>query len=124
MLPNVFATINVPAVQAYVGSVPPRIYDFGSAPQGVVAPYITFSDAADAPYDQISGPPCGDFDTVEIDMYAGPDDSQKAVIRALARAVRDVLDSAGIANRLIIQTRETDTKLFRISIEADFITNR
>ena len=124
MLPNVFPTINVPTVQAYVGSAPARIYDFGSAPQGVVAPYITFSDAADAPYDQISGAPCGDFDTVQIDIYAGPDDNQKAPIRALAKAVRDALDIAGIANRLIIQTRETDTKLFRISIEADFITNR
>ena len=34
------------------------------------------------------------------------------------------LDGAGIANRLIIQGRDNDTRLFRVSLEADFINNR
>lgn len=123
MLPAVFPLLNIPAIQAHVGT-PARIYDFGSAPQDVVKPYITFQDISGNPYQQLSGAPCADFDSIQIDIYAGPEEGSRASIRALARAVRDALDNAGIANRLIIQTREPDTKLFRISIEADFITNR
>ncbi|ETF00682.1 hypothetical protein W822_20010 [Advenella kashmirensis W13003] len=124
MLPSVFPVLNVPGIQSYVGALDPRIYDFGSAPQDVTKPYMTFRNVADAPYEQVSGAPCGDFDSVQIDIYAGPDDSERSTVRGLARAVREALDDAGIANRLIIQMREADTKLFRISIEADFITNR
>ena len=124
MLPAVFPVIATAEVKAIVGTTPARIYDFDSAPQNVIKPYITFTNVSNAPYEQISGAPRGDFDTVQIDMYAGPDDSEKTQVRALALAVRKALDDAGIANRLIIQTREPDTKLFRISVEADFITNR
>lgn len=123
MLPAVFPVLNIPAIRAYVG-VPARIYDFGDAPQDVVKPYITFQNISDTPHNQLSGAPCADFDSIQIDIYAGPEESGRASIRALARLVRDALDSAGIASRLIIQKREPDTKLFRISIEADFITNR
>lgn len=124
MLPAVFPVIATAEVKAIVGTTPVRIYDFDSAPQDAVKPYITFTNVSNAPYEQISGAPRGDFDTVQIDMYAGPDDAGKSQIRTLAMAVRKALDDASIANRLIIQTRETDTKLFRISLEADFIHNR
>lgn len=124
MLPPVFPVIATAEVKAIVGTTPARIYDFNSAPQDAIKPYITFTNVTNAPFEQLSGAPRGDFDTVQIDMYAGPDESGKVQIRMLALAVRKALDDAGIANRLIIQTRETDTKLFRISIEADFIHSR
>lgn len=124
MLPSVFPLLNTPEIRSYVGTNPVRIYGFGSAPQDALKPYITFQDVAGSPHDQLSGAPCGDSDLVQIDIYAGPEESQRAVIRALAKLVRNALDDAYIVNRLVIQTRETDTKLFRISIEANFITNR
>ncbi len=123
MLPNVFPVLNTPEIQAIVGN-PSRIYDFGSAPQDTVKPYITFWNVSGIPHDQLSGAPCSDFDTIQIDIYAGPHDSAKAQIRKLATLVRDALDGAGIANRLIIQGRDNDTRLFRVSLEADFINNR
>ena len=123
MLPNVFPVLNTPEIQALVGN-PSRIYDFGSAPPGAKAPYITFLNVSGIPHDQISGAPCSDSDTVQIDIYAGPQESGKAQIRKLATLVRDALDGAGIANRLIIQGRDNDTRLFRVSLEADFISNR
>ena len=123
MLPNVFPVLNTPEIQALVGN-PSRIYDFGSAPPEAKAPYITFWNVSGIPHDQLSGAPCSDFDTIQIDIYAGPHDSAKAQIRKLATLVRDALDGAGIANRLIIQGRDNETRLFRVSLEADFINNR
>lgn len=124
MLPPVFPTLNTLAVQALVGTVPVRIYDFDSAPQNVQTPYIAWSMVLGQPFDHLSGPPQADFETVQIDCYTGPSDAGRAQARALAVAVRNALDAAGVHNRVVIQTRETDTELFRVSIEADFITNR
>ncbi|ARP88621.1 hypothetical protein CAL13_08860 [Bordetella genomosp. 9] len=120
MLPPVFRLLAVPTVSAIVGADPVRIYRHGSAPQDVQKPYITWFSVDAQPYDQLSGPPCGDFDTVQIDCWS-MDDEQ---VEALATAVRDALDAGGIANRLVIDQRETDTKLFRIAIQADFIRSR
>lgn len=120
MLPLVLPVLNVPAVLTLVGTDPVRIYRHGSAPQGTAAPYITWFSVAGQPYDQISGSPCGDFDAVQIDSWA-VDDAQ---VEVLAGAVRDALDAAGIANRLVIDQREPATKLYRIGIEADFISSR
>ncbi|MFY3534928.1 DUF3168 domain-containing protein [Achromobacter denitrificans] len=123
MLAPVFKTINTPAVRSHVGANP-RIYGSGMAPQGTPTPYITWFTVIDNPYDQLSGPPDADSGTVQIDCWTGPDDSQEAVCISLAGAVRDALDAAGIANRIIVHTRETDTKLFRIGLQADFIRGR
>lgn len=123
MLPNVFPVLNTPEIRSYVGS-PARIYDFGSAPHDVAKPYITFWNVSGNPYDQISGAPCSDFDTVQIDIYAGPQEGGRAQVRELARLVQSALDNAGIANRLIIQSRDNETRLFRVSLEADFINVR
>ena len=68
MLPNVFPVLNTPEIQALVGN-PSRIYDFGSAPPGAKTPYITFWSASGIPHGQLSGAPCSDFDTIQIDIY-------------------------------------------------------
>lgn len=120
ILPPVFKALNIPTVTAFVGTAPVRIYRHGSAPQDTAKPYITWFSVAGQPYDQISGAPCGDFDSVQIDCWS-MDDIQ---VESMATAVRDALDSGGIANRLIVDNRETDTKLYRIGIAADFIRNR
>lgn len=123
MLAPVFKTINTPAVRGHVGA-DPRIYGSGRAPQGTTTPYITWFTVIDNPYDQLSGPPDADNGTVQVDCWTGPDDDQEAACISLAEAVRDALDAAGIANRIFIHTRETDTKLFRIGLQADFIRGR
>lgn len=120
MLPAVFPLLNTPEVQAFVGSDPVRIFDFGKAPQDVIAPYIVFNQVADSPYEQISGSPCSDFMTVQVDCYS----KDKGEIRGLAKAVRIALDVSGYSNRLIIQTQEDGTLLYRISFEVDLIENR
>lgn len=123
MFAPIYKTLNTAAVRAIIGN-PPRIYSSGMAPQGVTLPYITWFVVVGQPYDHLSGPPGADNDTVQIDCWAGPAEAQELSCVNLAKAVRDALDAAGQANRIIINTRETDTKLFRIGLQVEFIHNR
>jgi len=124
MLAPIFRTIATPAVRMLVGDTAPRIYGSSNAPQGTQTPYITWFTVAGQPYDQISGAPDGDNDIVQIDCWAGPDDAEEVTCVQLARAVRDALDGAHIANRVVIHVREPDTKIFHIGLQADFIWGR
>ena len=121
MFAPVFQTLNTPAVSALVGG---RIFSSGNAPQNTPTPYVTWFVVTGDPYDQISGPPVADRDSIQIDCWTGPHDNEELVCVSLARAVRNALDDAGHANRIIINTREADTKLFRIALQADFIRSR
>lgn len=120
MLPAVFLTLQTPAVLAIVGGTPVRIFRHGAAPQDTEKPYVTWFEVAGQPYDQLSGTPCGDFDSVQIDCWSKSDTQ----VEQLASAVRDALDLAGIANRLVVNSREPETRLYRIGLEADYITSR
>jgi len=118
MLPNVYQTLRANAT--VVSTVATRIYRHDSAPQDAVKPYITWFLVSGNPYDNVSTSPCGDSDKIQIDCWSETDNG----IEILAYAVRDALDLAKISNRIIINTRETDTKLYRMSLEADFIRSR
>jgi hypothetical protein len=118
MFPNVYALLqSAAAVTAIVGT---KVGRHGSMPQETAAPYITWFVVADAPHDTLSEAPQSDFNTVQIDCWSD-DDAEAA---ALARAVRDALDAAGHHNRVAVDLREPDTKLYRVGIEADLITQR
>jgi hypothetical protein len=118
MFPQVYQLLhNAAPVAAIVGD---RIGAHGEIPQDATRPYITYSTVSGQPFDQLSGTPCGDVDSIQIDCWHQTDPG----IRALAAAVRAALDAALICNRVRIDLREPDTRLFRVGIEADFITNR
>lgn len=118
MLSNVYEILRTNAT--IVTKVAKRIYRHGSAPQDVVKPYVTWFMLTGLPYDVLNAAPCADRDTVQIDCWS-EDDKE---VETIAYAARTALDSAGISNRIIQNLRETDTKLYRISIEADFISSR
>lgn len=120
MLPLVFPAISTTAVKAIVGTSPVRIYNHGQAPENVVLPYITWFVVIGNPQDNISSSPCADIDTVQIDCWS----DDRAKVETLASAVRDALDAAGHLNTLIIDTYESDTKLYRIGLQASFIKSR
>lgn len=118
MLPNVYQTLRLNA--ALVSLINTRIYRHGAAPQDVVKPYITWFLVSGNPVDNVSSTPCSDFDLVQIDCWSETDTG----VESIAYAVRSALDSAGITNRFILNTRENDTKLYRIAVEANFIRSR
>jgi hypothetical protein len=118
MLPNVYATLRANAT--ILSLVVENIGRHGSIPQETALPYITWFTVGDQPHDTLSEAPQSDFTTVEIDCWS-LDDAQ---IATLAGAVRSALDTAGIVNRVVVDLRENDTKLYRIGVQADFITQR
>lgn len=118
MLPNVYQTLR--SNSTVLSTVGTRIYRHGSAPQNVQKPYITWFLATGQPENVLNAAPCSDRDTVQIDCWSETDEG----IETLGYAVRDALDSAMITNRFVINSRETDTKLYRMAIEADFIASR
>lgn len=123
MFADVYQTLSTPAVLALVGANP-RIFGSDNAPQNTPTPYITWFVVVGDPHVQLSGAPPSDADTIQIDCYAGPDGAAEAQVEQLAQAARAALDDAGIVNRIIINTREPDTGLYRIALQADFIHNR
>ena len=118
MLPNVYQALRSNAT--VVSTVSTRIYRHGSAPQDVVKPYITWFLVTGQPQDVLNAAPCHDRNTVQIDCWSDSDTG----VETLAYAVRAALDNQLISNRMVINNRETDTKLYRIAIEADFISSR
>lgn len=118
MFPNIYRLLrSAPAVVEIVGE---KIGRHGSMPQAEEAPYITWFVVADQPHDTLSEAPQSDFNTVQIDCWSADD----AQVAALARAVRAALDAAGHHNRVVVDLRERDTKLYHVGIEADLITQR
>lgn len=120
MFPKVYRTIRTPAVAAIVGD---RIGRHGEIAQTEARPYIVWQIVTGQPYDNLSDSPCGDFTSVQIDCYCGGDNGDGDVQR-LALAVRAALDAALICNRVVIDNRDPETKLYRVGIEADFIDQR
>ena len=118
MLPPVYSLLSAdPYISTVVGKA---IYAHGAAPIDVTRPYITWFLVSGSPLDQLSGAPCTDFDLVQIDVWSRGVDE----VVSIARAVRNLLDSKGNANRVVMDTFDKDTKLYRHAIETSFIRNR
>lgn len=118
---TVFSLLNTPEIRQYVGTTgKPRIFDFGVADQGTVAPYIVFNLINNEPHDNLSNKPCGDADVYQVDIYT----TTAQDLRALSALVRGVFDDLLIVNRIIGQEREDDTQLYRRSFEVDVFSNR
>lgn len=118
MFPPVYLTLT--ANSTVVAMVEDRIGRHGVIQQDEKRPYITWQIVLGQPYDNLSSTPCGDFTTVQIDCYHPTDKG----IQELGVAVRAALDAVGVHNRVTVNNRDPDTKLYRGGIDADFITNR
>lgn len=117
MFPKVFRAIHTTAVSAIVGD---RIGRHGFVAQTEPRPYITWQIISGQPYDNLSSAPGGDFTTVQLDCYHPTD----AGAEQLALAVREALDAGLICNRVVLNSRDPETKLYRVGMEADFIDQR
>lgn len=119
MLPPVFAVLAAAApVTALIGS-PPRAYRHGAAPQGVVAPYVTWSAPAGAAENSFDGA-CADVMRVQVDCWSKTD----AQIETLASAVRAAIEPHAHLIAYVADERDFDTQKFRISMHFDWILKR
>lgn len=117
MFPKVYRTIRTAAVMAIVDD---RIGRHGEVSQTENLPYIVWQIATGSGFENLSAAPGGDFTTVQIDCYHKTD----AGVELLAVAVRAALDGALIVNRVVVNNRDPETKLYRVGLEADFIDQR
>lgn len=117
MFPDVFIAIHTQAVSAIVDD---RIGRHGFIAQTESKPYITWQVVSGQPYDNLSSAPGGDFTTVQLDCYHQTD----AGAGQLAMAVRSALDAGLVCNRVVLNSRDPETKLYRVGMEADFIDQR
>lgn len=117
MFPKVFKAIHTVDVANIVGD---RIGGNGSVAQTEMRPYVIWNIVTGLPYDNLSSAPGGDFTTVQIDCYH----KDEAGVRDLAQKVRAALDALLICNRVVINNRDSETKLYRVGMEADFIDPR
>jgi len=90
--PPVFAALNVPAVRAFVGSSPVRVYQNGHAPEGVAKPYIVWQIVSGNPVNNLSDDPEMDDARVRVWSYTDPT-AGTAAARNLALAVRTALEA-------------------------------
>lgn len=117
MLPPVFQTLKAsPAVKDIVGTNPPRIYRHGDAPQNTERPYITWQLVSGVPENNLSDPPPVDRQSVQVDCWHQTDSG----IELLADAVRDAIEPVAHMTGALIDAREPETKLYRISLAFDF----
>lgn len=117
MFPKVYSTIRTPAVAAIVDI---RIARHGDIAQTEQRPYIVWQIVTGSAFDNLSSAPGGDFTSVQIDCYHATD----AGAEDLAMKVRAALDAVLIVNRVVLNIRDTETKLYRVGLEADFIDQR
>jgi hypothetical protein len=114
MIPPIYEWLKTSAVQAIAGT-PPRAYRHGDAPQDITRPYITWLIVSGTPQNQLSGTPLVDAVTVQVDCWHQTD----AGVEALAVAVRNAIEPHADMTGIIINTREAETLLYRISLQFD-----
>lgn len=117
MFPPIFQTLKASSrVKDIVGTNPPRIYRHQSAPQDTTKPYITWSLITTAPANNLSDLPPADRMPVQIDCWHQTDTG----IEMLAQAVRDAIEPYAHMTAIVIDTREVETKLYRIGLQFDW----
>lgn len=113
-MPPLYALLMAsPAVTSIIGD---RVGAFGSIDANEKRPYITWG-AAIAPQNQLTGPAPADVWSVQIEMNA----KDQAQLAALAKAVREAIQSDSIVTAGQILGRDPTTGLFGFELSADFI---
>lgn len=126
MFPPVFQKLKASAqVLAVVGTDPPRIYEHGNAPQRpdklpLADAYISWFAVAGYPENHLSGTPPTDRVTVQLDCWA----PTSRTVKTLAIAARDAIEPYAHMTGMPVDTREPDTKLFRIALQFDWFVAR
>jgi hypothetical protein len=121
MLPAVFPLIKAAtAVTALIGTNPCRCFRHGSAPQGVVAPYVTWYVVAGTPANTLDDVPRADDFSIQVDCWS--DDPVQ--VETLAAAVRDALELRADMTAVSVNARDPETMRYRIGLTFRFWVHR
>lgn len=125
MLPAVFPLLSAAgAVTAIIGTNPVRAYRHGSAPQNVVAPYVTWQVISNVPQNALDEVPRVDAYSVQIDCWSVNTGTGSSGVETLAKAVRDAIEPYAHMVSGPTDSRDDETQRYRISFTFDFWTHR
>lgn len=109
------------ALLAVLGSPEPRIYPWDeNGDKVVIFPYVTWAEVGGSPHNQLAGRPCGDRVSTQIDVWAKTKDSANAV----AQVLRDAIELDCYITAWRGRSRDPETKVYRISFDADWQLSR
>lgn len=118
LLPPIYTTLkNNALVSAVVGT---RIFRHGDAPQDVTKPYITWFLVTGTPENNLSQTPPSDRLSCQVDCWHPTD----LGIEDLAEKVRNALETIGHVTGIIVDERDAETRLYRVSFQIDVWQNR
>ena len=121
MTPDVFPLIAADSdCEALLGSQPMRLFPFGEAPQHVTLPYVTWQTVVGVPENYMDCAPDIDSLTVQLDVWAATQGSSREVRDAVIAA----LEQDAHVTAMTLEGREPDTRLYRVSLNVDFWTER
>lgn len=110
-----------PALLALLGDPEPRLYPWGqNDDEPRVYPYVTFQVVSGSPENYLSDRPDADSVALQVDVWAKTPGSASQVAQALRDAIE--LDCHITAWRG--QSRNPETKTYRISFDCDWIVKR
>jgi len=97
-----------------------RLYPFGEARQQEVYPYAVWQIVGGQPENYLGDRPDVDSFTTQVDVYGRTWASARAVANALQAAIEEVAYVTGYNGEM----RDPDTKSFRVSFSAEWMTDR
>lgn len=97
-----------------------RLYPFGEAPQPVTLPYAVWQVVGGFPENFLGEAPDADTYSVQVDVYA----ANAAQARNAARAIRDAVQLRANIVSWNGESRDNDTKNYRVSFSVDWIVRR
>lgn len=119
--PPVFATVRQsPAVLTLLGSATTRVWPFGQGPQAPAKPYVVWQAVGGSPENYLGDRPDADQYTIQFDVYA----DTAASARQVGDAIRDAIELECNIVSWRGESRDTETQLYRISFDADWVVNR
>lgn len=116
-----------PAVLAVLGSPEPRIYPWGeNTDTAILYPYVTWIEIGGSPFSHLADRPRVDRTTTQIDVWAKSSDSAQAqrMVEEAATALRDAIELDCYITAWRRHPRDSDTKVYRISFDADWQLSR
>ena len=118
-LPNLFALIAAdPAVTAIIGTAPVRFYPYGSAPQGVTAPYLTQFGASIAPINTLERDASrADSALVQVSCWSDNVGNAMGGVHALAEAVRTCIEREHLIESVRDMRKDIETGRYRIDFD-------
>lgn len=122
MYPPVYSTLEASAdVVALLGSASRlRVFVPGEAPQETKLSYLVWQTIGGVPENYIGTLPDLDTFAVQLDAYA----ATLGEARAIAKVVRDAIEPVAYITGWLGEGKDVDTRLYRVSFQVDWITNR